>query len=109
MSRCGKTTWTICNQVDCYRCSFLQKTVVHFEIDDIKGETIRAMGTWRQDVFWTEASTKHNIYYIAYFLATRPIERQILGRFGAVRLTRTEALNIVKTKKMPFNFFATVE
>eukprot|EP00972_Heterocapsa_arctica_P019971 2947782-Heterocapsa_arctica.AAC.1 len=61
MSRCGKTTCTICDQVDCYRCSFLQKAVVNFEIDKIKGETIRAMATWRQDVFWTEASTKHNL------------------------------------------------
>eukprot|EP00972_Heterocapsa_arctica_P000817 114745-Heterocapsa_arctica.AAC.1 len=46
---------------------------------------------------------------MAYYLATRPSERQILGRFGTVRMTRTEALNIVKTKKLPFNFLAVVE
>eukprot|EP00972_Heterocapsa_arctica_P062979 9290692-Heterocapsa_arctica.AAC.1 len=61
MSLCGKTIWIICNQVDCYSCNFLQKAVVNFEIDDIKGETIRAIGTWRQDTFWTEASTKQNL------------------------------------------------
>eukprot|EP00972_Heterocapsa_arctica_P026657 3923911-Heterocapsa_arctica.AAC.1 len=38
-----------------------------------------------------------------------PSERQILGRYGAVRLTRTEALNIVKMRKLPFNFFAVLE
>eukprot|EP00972_Heterocapsa_arctica_P108121 15923713-Heterocapsa_arctica.AAC.1 len=109
LGRSGKLNWTIHNQVECYRCSFLQKAMVNFEIDDLKGETVRAIGTWNQHPFWIEASTKDNIEYMAYFLATRPIERQRLGRYGAVRLTRTEALNIVKMKKMPLHFFAVVE
>eukprot|EP00972_Heterocapsa_arctica_P043168 6364624-Heterocapsa_arctica.AAC.1 len=42
------------------------------------------------------------------FLATRPNEMLRLSRPGAVRRSRTEALNIIKQKK-PFNFFAFVE
>eukprot|EP00972_Heterocapsa_arctica_P013209 1940957-Heterocapsa_arctica.AAC.1 len=33
----------------------------------------------------------------------------MLSKFGAVRLTRAEAMNIVKMKKKAFNFFATME
>eukprot|EP00972_Heterocapsa_arctica_P114135 16440912-Heterocapsa_arctica.AAC.1 len=107
--RSGKLNLTICNQVECYICNFLQKALVNFEIEEHKGDTINAIGRLTQHPFWIEANTKEKIEYIAYFLATRPSERQILGRFGAVRLTRTEALNIVKMKKMPFNFFAVLE
>eukprot|EP00972_Heterocapsa_arctica_P021880 3220017-Heterocapsa_arctica.AAC.1 len=68
--------------------------MVNFETGEHKGETIKAIGRRTQHPFWTEANTKEKIEYIAYFLATRQSERQILGRYGAVRLTRTEALNI---------------
>eukprot|EP00972_Heterocapsa_arctica_P041434 6110319-Heterocapsa_arctica.AAC.1 len=79
LCRSGKLYWTICNQVECYICNFLQKAVVNFETGEHKGETIKAIGRWTHHPFWIAANTKDKIEYIAYFLATRPNERKILG------------------------------
>eukprot|EP00972_Heterocapsa_arctica_P069944 10333806-Heterocapsa_arctica.AAC.1 len=75
--------------------------------DDNKEETIMATGAWRYSNFWNEAGIRQKIEYIAYFLATRPGQRRFLSKFGAVRLSRIEAMNIIKMKKKAFNFFAT--
>eukprot|EP00972_Heterocapsa_arctica_P083638 12324878-Heterocapsa_arctica.AAC.1 len=76
--------------------------------DDIKGETIVAIGFWRNTPFWMQAGIEARIEHIAYFLATRPMQRIHLSKFGAVRLSRIEARNIIRMKKKAYNFFATV-
>eukprot|EP00972_Heterocapsa_arctica_P028072 4129932-Heterocapsa_arctica.AAC.1 len=76
--------------------------------DDNNEETTMAIGGWKQSICWIEANTRQNIEYIAYCLATRPAQRRILSKFGADRLARTEAMNIIKMKKKAFNFFTTV-
>eukprot|EP00972_Heterocapsa_arctica_P114457 16442531-Heterocapsa_arctica.AAC.1 len=48
------------------------------------------------------------IKHIAFFLATRPMQRRMRSRLGAVRLSRIEARNIIWMKKKAFNLFATV-
>eukprot|EP00972_Heterocapsa_arctica_P013130 1928145-Heterocapsa_arctica.AAC.1 len=40
-----------------------------------------------------------------YFLATNPKERNKLAELGAVRISRKEALDIIKSKTKPFNYF----
>eukprot|EP00972_Heterocapsa_arctica_P042922 6329035-Heterocapsa_arctica.AAC.1 len=67
-----------------------------------------AIGGWRYSTFWIEAGIIQKIEYIAYFLASRPAQRGRLSKFWAVRLSMTEAMNIIKMKKKAFNFFATV-
>ncbi len=75
---------------------------------DFKQETIIVIGSRRQRPDWTNAGAEVKIEYIADFLATRPKQRRILSRLGAVRLSRTEARNIIQMKKKAINFFATV-
>eukprot|EP00972_Heterocapsa_arctica_P043502 6422704-Heterocapsa_arctica.AAC.1 len=75
--------------------------------DDIKEEVIVAIGSWSYSLFWSQAGTELKIEYIAYFLATRPVQRSRLSKFGAIILSRTEAKNIIRMKKKAFNFFAT--
>eukprot|EP00972_Heterocapsa_arctica_P079680 11739707-Heterocapsa_arctica.AAC.1 len=75
--------------------------------DDNKEETINAIGLWRHSLFWNEAGVRQNIEYIAYFLATSPGHIIQLSFFW-VRLSRIEAMNIIKLKRKSFNFFATV-
>eukprot|EP00972_Heterocapsa_arctica_P064519 9521342-Heterocapsa_arctica.AAC.1 len=76
--------------------------------DDIKGETTGAIGVWRNSSFWMQADIEQGIEHIAYFLETRLMQRRRLSKFGAVRLSRIEAMNIIRMKKKAFNFFATV-
>eukprot|EP00972_Heterocapsa_arctica_P058428 8619562-Heterocapsa_arctica.AAC.1 len=76
--------------------------------DDNKEETINAIGSWRHSIVWDEAGVRQKIEYIADFLATRPAQRNIMSKFGAVILSRIEAMNIIKMKKKASNFFATV-
>eukprot|EP00972_Heterocapsa_arctica_P039548 5824882-Heterocapsa_arctica.AAC.1 len=45
-STCGQTNWTICRHADCYGCYVKKNAVVDFMIDDIKEETIVAIGGW---------------------------------------------------------------
>eukprot|EP00972_Heterocapsa_arctica_P034484 5077778-Heterocapsa_arctica.AAC.1 len=73
-----------------------------------KEETIMAIGAWRYSNFWNEVGIIQKIEYIAYFLATRPVHKILMSKFGAVRMSRIEAMNIIKMKKKAFNFFATV-
>eukprot|EP00972_Heterocapsa_arctica_P035421 5212390-Heterocapsa_arctica.AAC.1 len=58
-----------------------------------------AIGAWKHNKYWQEACTKQRIGYIADFLATRLTERRMPSKFGAVRLTRAEAMNIVDEEK----------
>ena len=76
--------------------------------NDIKGETIIAIGEWSQSQFWREATALAKIEHIALFIATKPYQRRNLGRIGEVRLTMEEARNIIMMKKKATNFFATV-
>eukprot|EP00972_Heterocapsa_arctica_P072482 10704190-Heterocapsa_arctica.AAC.1 len=71
--------------------------------DDNMEETIVAIGGWRNSLFWTEAGIRQKIEYIAYFLATRPVQKNSLSKYGAVRLSRTEARNIIRMKKKALN------
>eukprot|EP00972_Heterocapsa_arctica_P068965 10191415-Heterocapsa_arctica.AAC.1 len=93
-SRCGQTNWTICRHADCYGRYFKKNAVVDFMTDDLKEEITKAIGGWKQSNFWIEASTRQKIEYLAYFLAARPAQRGILSKFGAVRLARTEGMNL---------------
>eukprot|EP00972_Heterocapsa_arctica_P011344 1664511-Heterocapsa_arctica.AAC.1 len=79
----GKLNWTMCNNNNCFRCNFIQNAVVNFEIDNHKEETINAIGRWSQQKFWKVVCAKEKIEHIACYLATRPSERKILGRYGA--------------------------
>eukprot|EP00972_Heterocapsa_arctica_P017690 2614556-Heterocapsa_arctica.AAC.1 len=78
----GKLNWTICKNNKCFICKCLQNSVVNFEINNYKAETINAIGRWSEQNFWKGACAKEKIEYIAYYLATRPSERHILGRYG---------------------------
>eukprot|EP00972_Heterocapsa_arctica_P095308 14057156-Heterocapsa_arctica.AAC.1 len=53
--RSGKANWTISSRKDRYICKFLQKAVVDFEIEDHKGDTIEAIGSWTKMKSWTDA------------------------------------------------------
>eukprot|EP00972_Heterocapsa_arctica_P004182 620081-Heterocapsa_arctica.AAC.1 len=76
--------------------------------DDIKEEVIVAIGGCRYSLFWIQAGIGQKIEYIANFLATRPVQRSRLSKFGAVRVSRTEARNIIRMKKKAFYLFVTV-
>eukprot|EP00972_Heterocapsa_arctica_P017564 2595841-Heterocapsa_arctica.AAC.1 len=82
--------------------------VADLTTNDVKGETVEAIGYWRQSLFWKQARTLAKIEHIALFLATRPDQRKMLSRLGAVRLAREEAMTIIMMKKKAINFFATV-
>eukprot|EP00972_Heterocapsa_arctica_P052301 7694332-Heterocapsa_arctica.AAC.1 len=82
-SRCRQTNWTICKQADCYGCYFKMNAVVDFEANDIKEEATIAIGGWKQRSYWKEADAKQKIEYVAYYLATRPMQRGRLSKFGA--------------------------
>ncbi len=56
--------------------------------NDIKGETIVAMGKWRHRPFGIQADTETRIEHIAIYLATRPMQRRFLSRIGAVIFQR---------------------
>eukprot|EP00972_Heterocapsa_arctica_P088066 12984392-Heterocapsa_arctica.AAC.1 len=60
-STCGQTNWTICRHADCYGCSFKKNAVVDLMTDDIKEETIVAIGEWRKRLFWRQAGTELKI------------------------------------------------
>eukprot|EP00972_Heterocapsa_arctica_P052033 7656154-Heterocapsa_arctica.AAC.1 len=107
-SQCGQTRWNICNQANCYGCYFKTHAVADLMTNDFKEETIVAIGSWRQKPHWTDLGADMKIEHIAGFLATRPKQRRILIIFGAVRLSRTEARNIILHQKKAYNFFATV-
>ena len=76
--------------------------------NDIKGETIIAIGEWACKKIWADSSSLEQIEHIAIFLASRPKERRELGRMGAVRLTREEGRTIIRDKKKACNFYAIV-
>eukprot|EP00972_Heterocapsa_arctica_P038465 5666619-Heterocapsa_arctica.AAC.1 len=46
---------------ECYGCYFKQNAVVDFMTDDIKEDITKAIGVWKQSVFWIEASTRQKI------------------------------------------------
>eukprot|EP00972_Heterocapsa_arctica_P053249 7840881-Heterocapsa_arctica.AAC.1 len=68
-----------------------------------------AIGEWARAWLWADATCPANIEHIAIDLATRPQHRQLLAKFGAVRLTREEGRNIICSRRKAFNFFATVQ
>eukprot|EP00972_Heterocapsa_arctica_P068056 10048046-Heterocapsa_arctica.AAC.1 len=76
--------------------------------DDIKEETIVAIGEWRKCLFWRQAGLELKIEHIADFLAIRQMQRRRLSKFGSVRLSRIEARNIIRKKKKVIHLFATV-
>jgi hypothetical protein len=68
-----------------------------------------AIGEWARTWLWADAACPAKIEHIAIYLATRPQQRRLLAKFGAVRLTREEGRNIILKKRKAFNFFATVQ
>eukprot|EP00972_Heterocapsa_arctica_P005515 814916-Heterocapsa_arctica.AAC.1 len=109
-SHCGQIYWSICCHANCYVCYFKTLAVVDLTTNDIKGETVVAIGQWRRSHIWRQASTLLKIEHavIVFFLAARPMQRRTLSRFGAVRLSREEARNIIWMTKKATHFFATV-
>ena len=107
-STCKQVSWRICEDKDCYGCYFRMNAIVDMSTNNIKGETVKAIGTWACKKVWADSSTLEQLEHIAIFLATRPRERLDLREFGAVRLTREEGRTIIRDKKKAFNFFALV-
>eukprot|EP00972_Heterocapsa_arctica_P070334 10390331-Heterocapsa_arctica.AAC.1 len=107
-SQSGQTYWTICCHANCYGCYYKKHAVVDLTTNDIKGETVVAIGGWSQSSFWRQASTVFKIEHIAFFLATRPTQRRMLSILGTVRPSREEARNIIWMKKKAYKLFATV-
>eukprot|EP00972_Heterocapsa_arctica_P089908 13262904-Heterocapsa_arctica.AAC.1 len=81
-SICGQANWSICRHVDCYGCYF-KNSVVDLMTDDIKEEAIVAIGVWRNCPFWRQAGIEQKIEHVAYYLATRPVQRSRFSKFGA--------------------------
>jgi hypothetical protein len=101
LSECGQVHWKVCANGSCYGCYFKRNAIVDFNTNDIKGETVIAMGEWARTTLWADATTLAKIEHIAIYLATRPHQRRNLGKYGAVRLTREEGRNIILMKKRP--------
>eukprot|EP00972_Heterocapsa_arctica_P100664 14842389-Heterocapsa_arctica.AAC.2 len=55
-SACGQINWCICRHADSYGCYFKMNAVADLMTDDIKGETIVAMGDWRHISLWKQGS-----------------------------------------------------
>eukprot|EP00972_Heterocapsa_arctica_P004834 716524-Heterocapsa_arctica.AAC.1 len=45
-SYCGQVHWKVCSHVDCYECDFKRNAIADLMTNDIKGETIIAIGEW---------------------------------------------------------------
>eukprot|EP00972_Heterocapsa_arctica_P080879 11920435-Heterocapsa_arctica.AAC.1 len=54
-SRCGQVCWSICRHANCYGCYFKTHAVADLMTNDIKGETVEAIGYWSQSLFWKQA------------------------------------------------------
>jgi hypothetical protein len=109
LSQCGQTHWKICENRECYGCYFKKNAIVDLRTDDNKGETALTIGEWAGTLPWADATVAEKIEHIAIFLATKPRQRRLLAKLGAVRLTREEGRNIILKKRKAFNFFATVQ
>eukprot|EP00972_Heterocapsa_arctica_P001032 145630-Heterocapsa_arctica.AAC.1 len=48
-----------------------------------------------EDTSWAECSVKHKIIIIAYFLKNNRRERMKLARWGAIRLTMEDAIEVI--------------
>eukprot|EP00972_Heterocapsa_arctica_P062739 9253694-Heterocapsa_arctica.AAC.1 len=48
LSVCGQVHWNVCSHADCYGCYCKRNAIADFMTNDIKGETIIAIGEWRQ-------------------------------------------------------------
>eukprot|EP00972_Heterocapsa_arctica_P044168 6519916-Heterocapsa_arctica.AAC.1 len=46
LSKCGQVNWKVFSYADCYGCYFKKNAIVDFTTNDIKGETIIAIGQW---------------------------------------------------------------
>eukprot|EP00972_Heterocapsa_arctica_P081251 11973714-Heterocapsa_arctica.AAC.1 len=47
-SYCGQVHWKVCPHANCYGCYFKTQAVADLMTNDIKGETIIAIGGWSQ-------------------------------------------------------------
>eukprot|EP00972_Heterocapsa_arctica_P044885 6624163-Heterocapsa_arctica.AAC.1 len=79
--------------------------MVKFEILTVKGETIDYIKWWRnRDLTWPYKTNVDKFTEIAIYLACKPKERKLLSELGAVRISRKEALDIIKSKQIPVNY-----
>eukprot|EP00972_Heterocapsa_arctica_P018834 2784322-Heterocapsa_arctica.AAC.1 len=62
----GKLNWTFCNLSDCYRCNLLQKAVGNCEIVEHKGDTIKAIGKWRQEILDRSLYKREDIVFVIF-------------------------------------------
>eukprot|EP00972_Heterocapsa_arctica_P100744 14853193-Heterocapsa_arctica.AAC.1 len=47
-SYCGQVHWRVCPHANCYGCYFKTHAVADLMTNDIKGETMIAIGEWSQ-------------------------------------------------------------